>query len=249
MSKRKILMLAVSVCMVAILAVGGTLAYFTAEDTADNVFTMGHVSIDLIEDFVPNSPLAPGLDVNKDVSVKNDGSLPAYVRVHIAIPANMDDGDPSFAAVNNFLHFNFTSESVVDGKWSWGNSKTAKHVPGTGSKDWNFYTETVDGVLYNVYVVTHETAVAAGDTTIKVLDKVYLDKSVDATANADGTITYTDSHNNTVTLTKAQAQNIQIKVVAEATQVDTFADAWNALDTAFGKPATGNNPFAGYVAK
>ena len=32
MTKRKILLLAMSLCMVAILAVGGTLAYFTAEE-------------------------------------------------------------------------------------------------------------------------------------------------------------------------------------------------------------------------
>lgn len=49
MSKRKILTLALSLCMVAILAVGGTLAYFTDADQADNVFTVGNVKIDLIE--------------------------------------------------------------------------------------------------------------------------------------------------------------------------------------------------------
>ena len=94
MTKRKILLLAMSLCMVAILAVGGTLAYFTAEDSADNVFTMGYVDIELEETFEQFSDLVPGLDINKDVYVKNTGSNPAYVRVHIAIPEIMDDGDP-----------------------------------------------------------------------------------------------------------------------------------------------------------
>ncbi len=49
MSKRKILVLALSLCMVAILAVGGTLAYFTDTDQATNTFTVGNVTIDLIE--------------------------------------------------------------------------------------------------------------------------------------------------------------------------------------------------------
>ena len=49
MSKRKILALASAVCMVAILAIGGTLAYFTATDTEENTFTVGGVQIDLIE--------------------------------------------------------------------------------------------------------------------------------------------------------------------------------------------------------
>ena len=51
MSKRKILLLAMSIIMIAILAIGGTLAYFTAEDSADNVFTMGNVDIELEENF------------------------------------------------------------------------------------------------------------------------------------------------------------------------------------------------------
>ena len=49
MSKRKILALASAVCMVAILAIGGTLAYVTATDTEENTFTVGGVQIDLIE--------------------------------------------------------------------------------------------------------------------------------------------------------------------------------------------------------
>ena len=118
MTKRKIVLLALAACMVAILAVGGTLAYFTAEDTAVNVFTVGNVAIDLEETFEQNSELAPGLKINKDAWVVNTGSKPAYVRVHIAIPFEMDDGDPSFNASHNFLHWNFPGASMVDGKWS-----------------------------------------------------------------------------------------------------------------------------------
>ena len=49
MTKKKILVLALSLAMVAILAVGGSLAYFTSEDKAENTFTAGGVEIDLIE--------------------------------------------------------------------------------------------------------------------------------------------------------------------------------------------------------
>lgn len=49
MNKRKIILLATALCMVAILAVGGTLAYFTDTDNAVNVFTVGNVKIELIE--------------------------------------------------------------------------------------------------------------------------------------------------------------------------------------------------------
>lgn len=117
--KKKITVL----CLVAVLAItaiaGASLAYFTAEDQADNTFTMKGVKIELNEEYEQGSELLPGLDVNKDVWVKNTGTADAYVRVHIAIPAAIDDGDPSFNASNNFLHFNFTTASVAAGQWSW----------------------------------------------------------------------------------------------------------------------------------
>lgn len=244
MTKRKIMLLAMAVCMVAILAVGGTLAYFTAEDSADNVFTMGYVDIELEETFEQFSDLVPGLDINKDVYVKNTGSNPAYVRVHIAIPANMDDGNPEFNATNNFLHFNFTNESVADGQWSWlPEYSTGVGYKGNGAGNFNYYTATIDEVEYAVYVVTYRSQLAKGtQTATQALDKVYLDKTVNAVKNEDGTITYTDTKGNTVTMTPDEngKNTLEIKVWAEATQVETFENAYDALDTAFGVPGTYN---------
>lgn len=252
MSKRKILLLAMSVIMIAILAVGGTLAYFTSEDAEDNVFTMGNVEIELEETFVQNSNLMPGLDINKDVWVENTGSNDAYTRVHIAIPTVMDDGNPSFAAVNNFLHFNFTKDSIADGQWSWNKTVNGKNYPGTGSDEWNFYTDTIDGVEYNIYVVTYETALQPGaKTATNAMDKVYLDKTVDAEAIKDenGKVVgykYFDTNGNEFELRGVDENgyvSVKIKVFAEATQTATFTDAFNALDTAFGAPTS-----AGYVS-
>jgi len=45
MNKRKILVMAMALAMCAILVVGGTLAYFTDFDKADNVFEVGNVKI------------------------------------------------------------------------------------------------------------------------------------------------------------------------------------------------------------
>ena len=49
MNKRRILAIAMSLCIVAILAVGASLAYFTDTDNATNTFTVGNVEIKLIE--------------------------------------------------------------------------------------------------------------------------------------------------------------------------------------------------------
>ena len=49
MKKKSILMAAIAVMLVAVLVVGGTLAYFTDTKSATNTFTMGNVKITLDE--------------------------------------------------------------------------------------------------------------------------------------------------------------------------------------------------------
>lgn len=242
----------VAICLVACLAVmaiaGASLAYFTAEDTADNVFTMKGIKVELNEEFEQGSELLPGLDINKDVFVKNTGSSDAYVRVHIAIPAALDDGDPSFAAYNNFLHWNFTKDSIADGQWSWlPEMSDGVGYKGNGAGNWNYYTTNIDGIDYAVYVVTYRTALAAGEqTATQALDKVYVDATVDCEWDeATNGFVYTDTKGNTVAPPQfADANgNVHIKVFAEAAQTATFDDAYDALNTAFGTPGA-----ADYVA-
>lgn len=210
MTKRKILVLALSLCMVAILAVGGTLAYFTDTDNATNTFTVGNVSIDLIEqerktdtdgtklvDFTQNKKLYPivgsaqgekdglGLPtaknyVDKVVTIKNTGSEAAYIRAYFAIPSALDDGCDTFNAGLNVLHFNFGTKMVngaavtTEGvEWKW------KHTDATGATKRNYFETTIDGIACNVYFADYYMAVPAGETTERLLNGVYLDKSFD----------------------------------------------------------------------
>lgn len=237
--KKKILALCLCVALAATAIVGASLAYFTDTDEATNAFTVGNVKIALREVFDPDTAvLVPGKDINKDVFVKNTGAQDAYVRVHIAIPSALDDGDPSFNAAHNFLHFNFTNESVVSGQWSWIPEMTdGNGYRGNGVGNWNFYTQSIGGVDYNVYVVTYRSVLAGGaETATQALDKVYLDKSVDASQNADGSITYKDNKGNEITLD--ENEDVKILVIAEGTQAEGFSDAYAALNTAFGVPGT-----------
>ena len=102
MTKRKIMTLAMALCMVAILAVGGTLAYFTDEDAKTNTFTVGNVDIHIDETMenekgeeVPYEdhelhPVAQDkAPFNKMVYTVNDGSEDAYIRTYITCPADM----------------------------------------------------------------------------------------------------------------------------------------------------------------
>lgn len=116
MKTKNILVLALSLCLVAIIAVGGTLAYFTTTtDPKENVFTAGKVAIELVDEGfkLPNddslwtfedgtdggvsySMVAPGNHIGKNVSVKIDpNSLDCYVAVKVVFGSTVDNLDMS----------------------------------------------------------------------------------------------------------------------------------------------------------
>lgn len=226
--------------------IGATVAYLADKDAQKNTFTVGNVAIDLWEDFGDNDEngleeLHPstGKDaegniinaVEKEVYVTNTGSEDAYVRVHIAIPEVLDNGNPDFDAGKNVLHFNYAPESIGAGKWDWSKLTSDKEPHYTAKTDdkyegnWNYYTVQVDGVWYNVYVVTYEKALAKDESTVDAMSQVYLDGKV---TNADveriDTVLGDDAW--------------KILVVAEGVQAKGFDDAYTALDAAFGVPGS-----------
>lgn len=112
MSKRKILALALTVAMIAILAVGGSLAYFSEKETVTNVFSAGNVGITLTESVVEKNEadnyvatndvitdgeqqeydLHPGQTITKNPTITVDeGSMDAYVAAKITV--EVDDAE------------------------------------------------------------------------------------------------------------------------------------------------------------
>lgn len=97
--KKKLGLLITAGAMSALLIVGSTLAWFTDEKAATNTFSMGNVAIDLLENGVvvgdeselyPNGftglsfdNAVPGDTLDKEVTVKNTGSVDSYVRVKL----------------------------------------------------------------------------------------------------------------------------------------------------------------------
>ena len=226
MNKRKLLMLALALCMVAILAIGGTLAYFTDTDAQKNVFTTGNVDIDLWEDFGDNTgsaELIPAVGdnnkVEKEIYVTNDGSEDAFVRIHFAIPKLLDSGDPDFNAAANRLHWNFWYYG--NGQWNWTNDADES---GYDPEKWNYYETTIGGKEYNVYVATYETALKTGETTPNAVWQVYLDSAV--------------TNDDVTTYKSVLGDEWYIYVAAEGAQAEGFeGDAYDALNTAFGDPS------------
>ena len=242
--KKKTLTVTIAALLVIVALISGTLAYFTDTDAKNNTFTTGDVKIELLENFGDNDPETPEKllpatgsaqqgtlqnGITKEVTVKNTGSEDACVRVHIAIPSILDNGNPDFDAGKNVLHFNYQSSSIGEGKWDWSKTTGAPY-----QGDWNFYEDTIDGIAYNVYVVTYGTALASDDTTPEnAIHQVDLDSQTSQEAIA----AYID----------ALGENWQIKVLAEGTQSTGFADAYSALNTAFGVPGDYTVDWSGAV--
>ena len=88
MKKKLVYIAAVLICLS--IMTGGTLAYFTAEDTARNVITTGGIQVTVVEQQLvdgelcsyPAQPISvmPGAQVSKIVSVRND-SQTAWIRM------------------------------------------------------------------------------------------------------------------------------------------------------------------------
>lgn len=97
--KKRMLTAALALCCLAVLATG-TLAYFTAEETAQNVITMGSLKMELVELDEKGEPwedvenIVPGMEVTKEAFVKNTGTVDFYTRVKITktfVPAQGEE--------------------------------------------------------------------------------------------------------------------------------------------------------------
>ena len=197
--KKKMTALCLVVALLAIAVVGGSLAYFTDKDEAENVFTVGGVDIVLNEVFDKDTAkLMPGINVNKDVSISlAEGSEDAYVWYLWKIPADLDSIDGT-TGTNNALHVNSlgrTWDTYRENNRYWAEGQTEAlpmnqtwdHNPevelGTNAGPEGYlYTETIDGVKYHVYAVLYHGVLSNAEggqsATTQAMDKVYLDKSV-----------------------------------------------------------------------
>lgn len=253
--KKKIVALSLCVAMLAIAIIGGTLAYFTDTDSKTNTFTTAKIDITLVEEFNQDSKLVPGTSkdgnaVAKVVTVKNESdSETAFVRVHIAVPSALVD--QQLNSYNDMLHWNFKAEDWAPNGWSLKPTYTEDDNGWTdnGWDNQNAYNTTIDDVQYTVWVVTYRSALDAGATTSgAAMTQMYLDWRVDTN---DGK-TYTKANYNangsvaegTMSYTLPEDGKIPVLVVAEGTQAAGFANAYDALNAAFGVPSATNNPWA-----
>ena len=246
MNKRRILAIAMSLCIVAILAVGASLADFTDTDKADNIFTTGKVDIKLNENFdKDNAKLLPGSQtknaVPKEVKIALEpGSEDAYVWYEWLIPAALDSTDGS-TGTNNVIHVNaagntwdnwrtdnrFWAEGqteALDLEYTWDHDANVE-ISGLVGPEGFIGTEEIEGILYNKYVVLYHGKLSNAEggqkETTMGMKQVYMDSKVDT---ADGK-TYTI---NGKTINYDFTKGVHIIVRAYGIQAEGFDDVYAA---------------------
>ncbi len=101
MNKKRILLVALCVVLVAALAIGGTVAWLTASsDAVTNTFTPGDVTVEIKETVEYN--------IKKSVQIKNTGNVDAYIRVAVVVNCIDSEGNvilgtpPSWTAASGW---------------------------------------------------------------------------------------------------------------------------------------------------
>ncbi len=252
MNKRRILAIAMSLVIVAIIAIGATVAYFTDTDNATNTFTTGGVKIDLIEEqsnedhtgFVPytgdkvlmpivgsaqgekypnGQPTAENY-IDKVVTIKNTGKSAAWIRAYYAVPSALDDGEETFKEGATMLHGNCGHNLQGDTPVTTYQNEWIWKKNGK----WQYFETVMNGVSYNVYFADYYQPVAPNATTEQFICGVYLDKNVDM---KDGK--YIDPRHPDADLSILEG-TVKYPVFAVAVQADGFDSAAAAMDAAFG---------------
>ena len=234
---KKILLVAMSLLCVAVLAVGGTLAYFTDKDSATNVMTLGGVDIiqneqertedGSLEDFTQDKPLMPAVDTREDKTanpIVNGYFDPAYKNVvdkivtvtneHGENEKNKDAYVRTIIAFETATEYVENSEEIRRGPVEIFNTYIG--VVGKGLTYTDIVVE-IDGVQYVIAYKVYEDALAPGQTTEPSLKQVFM------SPDADNEIT--ELFMNTYT----------ILALSQGTQTAGFDSAEVALNTAFGE--------------
>jgi predicted ribosomally synthesized peptide with SipW-like signal peptide len=174
--KKKIILLCTAAAMVAVLAVGATLAYLTDTDEAVNTFALGNIDGTLTEnpddpeeddpDWDNNDPtveILPGETVTKQPKVTlQTGSSDAYVRLRVTgVDFDVNENGPEVFAAVGFDSDNWTyykADGAEDGAYYYnnvlsltgeGNDKTSPLFTSVKLKAWVTDNDSFGGTVVN----------------------------------------------------------------------------------------------------
>lgn len=115
-ARKCLVVAAVLLSTLAILA-AGSIAYFTAEETAYNVITTATLDMQLVEEKRDGTPfedvfgVMPGENVDKIVYVKNIGATPFYTRIALEKKVSVDGKEMDF---DRYISLDLNTEDWIE---------------------------------------------------------------------------------------------------------------------------------------
>ena len=162
--------------------------------------------------------------VDKIISIKNTGVSDAYVRVFVAVPTALQNGQTPNAPRYDVLHWNFNGDSCATGEW------TNEIVVANPT--------VIKGVDYKIYSRTYTTALGKDEmTATPAYIGFYLDESVDMNDQNQYTVNFGTGRE---VINYDLSQGVEIPVFAQAIQADGFDSA----EAAFAASGLPSNPWA-----
>ena len=241
MNKRKLMLVAVSLCMVAILGFGGTLAYLTDTDNQVNTFTTGNVQLNLDETKVHKDE-DPASDTYGDYI--SDGVRTDEGQSYKVFPGNTILKDPKVTVLDGsedawvVVEINISGTDLyklfgVDG---YNNIDITTAVDGTPVFSGGLISETTEQQTYNGLWGYGNAKFFLYQQEYKEHNawRLWLFMKAPMAANASEylftSVQIPDSWDNAE---MTAFNNLTIDIKAYGIQADGFVDAYEAMATAF----------------
>lgn len=227
--KKKILIVALVVCLMVMSITSATIAYFTDTEQYSNTFTTGNVYIDLTtngettneSDFkISGERVYPGLIINKDVTITNVGTEEAFAGAIITLTDDNGDLATIISETGGAKNIPVALTNLLT-KLGVGNcAMKVVNIMDT--------VDTTKVVGYTIYIINSD-PLAAGTGVWKVFEQLAIPASWDNTQ-------------------MDAFEDMTLSVKAYAVQTAGFeGNAANAIKAAFGGGADSTNgAFAGY---
>lgn len=232
MKNRKTSIIAL-VALLVVALVGSTVAYWSQSSTIENPFDTNTYGSTIVEKFSPQDgeDWQPGVKVNKDVTVKNEGTTDILVRAKLTESWTRKDGTTAYITHDPQDVYNVSQSNKTDGLTTGDTSVVWKHFASKtkwtakADKDgWFYYTENLKG----------------GNVTDKWLDAVELDG--DADMGKKVTTFYvsidTDTANTWYALPAGTKEVPQYVTITDTTAAPAVKGAANAKAVTFSKQET-----------
>lgn len=222
MKLKNVLLTGLSFVLVAAVAIGGTFAYLTSQDSDVNVMTLGNVKIEQIEqernangelvDFTQAKPLYPYVG---EVAW-NDNKININGHDYNMFGEKLKNAQDKIVSVKNTGNSDAYVRTWIALEDPFTTSLLGVNVGGVGYTQTPWTTATIDGVQYSVTCFTYDEALKPGNVSLPSLLQVYLK--------------YTATNEDVALL----GDTFEVLAFSQAVQTNGFADAKAALDTAFG---------------